>query len=72
MDNLALGEVKVDYEEELMSCVDSFCMEYEPKYDVFAFEGQCDNSLHASILASLSSIPPSTHEVLSNVVIFLS
>jgi len=28
---------------------------------IFAFEDQCDDSLHASILASLSSMPPS-HE----------
>ena len=37
-------------------------MEYEPEYDAFAFEDQCDDSLHASILASLSSIWPSSHE----------
>ena len=39
MGDLALGEVDVDYEEELMSCAyESFSIEYEPKYNAFAFE----------------------------------
>jgi len=37
-------------------------MEYVPKYDATTFEDQCDNLLHASILASFSYIPPSSHE----------
>jgi len=58
-----LGEVRVDYEEELMLCVfESFCMEYEPEYDAFIFEDQCDDSLHASILASPFSIFLSSNE----------
>jgi len=45
-----------------MTCVyESFCMEYEPEFDTFVSEEQCDNSLHASILASLSSIPSPSH-----------
>ena len=47
---LVLGEIGVDCEEELMSCVyESFCMEYEPEYDAFAFENQCDDSLYICI-----------------------
>jgi len=37
-------------------------MEYEPKFDTFAFEEQRDYSLHSSILASLSSLPSPSHE----------
>ena len=41
-----LGKVEVDYEEELISCVyEPFCMGYEPEFDTFAFEDQCDDSL---------------------------
>ena len=39
-----------------------FYLEYEPKYDAFAFEDQCDDSLHASILAFLTSISSSSHK----------
>ena len=58
-----MGEVRVDYEEELMLCVfESFCMEYEPEYDALAFEDQYDDSLQAYIVALLSSIPPLSYE----------
>ena len=58
-----MGEVGVDYKEELMSCVyESFCMEYEPEYDAFAFEDQCVDSLYASILVSFTSMSSSSHE----------
>jgi len=40
-----------------MSCVyELFCVEYEPEYDTFAFEEQCDESLHALILASRADL----------------
>ena len=51
-----------------MSCVyKSFCMGHEPEFDTFAFEEQYDESLRASILASLSSFPSPFHEALPNV-----
>ena len=31
-------------------------MNYEPEFDTFAFDEQCDDSLHASLLASLTSL----------------
>jgi len=37
-------------------------MEYEPEYDVFAFEDQCDDSLHASILTFFTSVSSLSHE----------
>ena len=42
----------------------SFCMEYEPEFDTFSFDEQCDDSLHASLLASLTSLPLSPNESL--------
>jgi len=42
-------------------------MEYELEFSTFAFEKQCDDSLHASILASFSSIPSPSHEALPSV-----
>jgi len=46
-----------------MSCVhESFCMEYEPEFDTFAFKEQSEDLLHASILASLSFLPTPSHE----------
>jgi len=51
-----------------MSCVyESFYIEYEPEYNAFAFEDQCDDSLHASILASFTSMSSSSHEALPSV-----
>ena len=70
MGDFALREVEVDYEEGLKSCVhESFFMEYTPEHDVFAFEDQCDDSLQASVLTSLSSILPSSHEAPPNVLL---
>jgi len=46
-------------------CVyESFCVEYEPEFDTFAFDEQCDDSLHASLLAYLTSLSPSSNESL--------
>ena len=65
MSDFAFGEVRVDCEEELMSRVyELFCMEYKPEYDTSAFEDQCGNSLHASILTSFNSMSSSYHEAL--------
>jgi len=36
--------------------------EYEPEYDAFTFDDQCDDSLHASILASFTTMSSSSHE----------
>ena len=58
-----LGGVEFEHEEKLMLCVnESFYMKYELEFDTFAFEEQCDDSLHAFILASLSSLPSPSHE----------
>ena len=52
-----------DHDEELISCLyESFCMEYEPISNAFAFDDQCNDSLHASILRSISSLPSPFHE----------
>jgi len=61
--DFSLGEVEFDHEDVLNSCVyESFCVEYEPGFDTFAFGKQCDDSLHASILTSLSSLLSPSHE----------
>jgi len=39
-------------------------MEYEPEFDTFSFDEQRDDSLHASLLASLTSLPLSPNESL--------
>jgi len=58
-----LGGVEFEHEEKLMLCVnESFYMKYELEFDTFAFEEQCDDSLHAFILAYLSSLPSPSHE----------
>jgi len=69
--DFSLGGVEFDSEEELMSCVyESFCVEYEPEFNTFIFEEQCNDSLHASILTSLSSIPSPSHEAHPSVIVF--
>ena len=61
--DFSLEEVKFDHNEELMSFMyESFCMEYELEYDTFVFDDQRDNPLHASILASISSLPSLSHQ----------
>ena len=56
--DLACEELEFVNDDEIASCVyKSFCMEYEPKFDTFAFDEQFDDSLHASLLASLTSLP---------------
>ena len=61
--DLYLEKVECDHEEEVMCYVcKPFCMEYEPTYDVFAFDDQCDDLIHASTLASISSRPALSHE----------
>jgi len=47
-------------------------MEYELQCDAFAFEDQYDNSLHAFILTSFSSISPSSNEAPPSVSSFSS
>jgi len=42
-------------------------MEYEPEFDTFAFDEQCDDSLHASHLPSLISLPLSSYEAVPSV-----
>jgi len=37
---------------------------YELEYNIFAFDDQCDDLLHASILASISSPSSPSHEAL--------
>ena len=67
MEDFSCGELEFD-DDEVASCVyESFCTEYEPEFDTFAFDEQCDDSLHASLLASLTSLPLSFHEALPNV-----
>ena len=68
MGDLLFGGVEFDHEEELMSYVyESFCKGYEAEFDTFAFEKQYDESLHAFILASLSSFPSPSHKALLSV-----
>jgi len=43
--------------EKLEFVNESFCMEYEPEFDTFSFDEQCDDALHASLLVSLTSLP---------------
>ena len=58
-----MKEVDFDHEGVLLSGVyDLFCMEYKPKYDIFAFDDECEDFLHASNLASISSSPYQTEE----------
>jgi len=40
--------------------------------DTFAFDKQCDDSVHASILISLSSLPSSSYKAPSNMPSFAS
>ena len=47
-------------------------MGYEPEFDTFEFKEQYDDSLHAYILASLSSFPSPSHETLPSVLSFSS
>jgi len=42
-------------------------MEYEPEFFTFAFKKQCGDSLHESILASISSLLSPSHEALLSV-----
>ena len=53
--------MEFDHEDGLISYVyESFCMEYELEFDIFAFDDQCDYLIHESILASISfSLSPS-------------
>ena len=44
-------------------------MEHELEFDTFVSEEQCDNSLYALILASLSSILSPSHETPFNVLL---
>ena len=37
-------------------------MNYEPEFDTFAFDEQCDDSVHASLLASLTSLPAPSND----------
>ena len=68
MGDFLLGGVEFGHKEELMSCVyESFYMEYEPEFDTFVYKEQYDDSLHASILASLSSFPSPFHKALRSV-----
>jgi len=68
VEDLSCGELELVNDDELASCVyESFCMECEPEFDTFAFDEQCDDSLHASLLASLTSFPLSFHEALPSV-----
>jgi len=61
----ACEELEFVNDDKIGSCVyESFCMECEPEFDTFAFDEQCDDSLHASLLASLTSLPLSPNESL--------
>jgi len=51
VEDLACEELEFVNDDEIASCVyESFCMEYEPEFDTFSFDEQCDDSLHASLL----------------------
>ena len=61
--DFSLEEVEFDHNEELMSCVcESFCIGYEPEYDMFAFDDQCDDLLLASLLTSIYALSSSSYE----------
>jgi len=63
-----LAEVEFDDKKELMSRVyESIYMKYKPEFDAFAFEEQCDDLLHASILAYFSSLPSLSCEALPSI-----
>ena len=56
---LLIWGIEFDDDDELVSYVyESFCMEYEPEFDTFAFDEQCDDSLHASPSCMLHLSPP--------------
>jgi len=63
VEDIACRELEFVNDDEIASCVyESFCIEYEPEFNAFSFDEQCDDSLHASLLASLTSLPLSFHE----------
>ena len=65
VENLTCEELEFVNDDEIASCVyESFCMQYEPEFETFSFNEQCDDSLHASLLASLTSLPLSSNESL--------
>jgi len=67
VEDFSCGELEFD-DDELAPCVyESFCMEYDLEFNKFAFDEQCDDSLHARLLASLISLPLSSHEALPSV-----
>jgi len=41
-------------------------MNYEPEFDTFAFDEQCDDSLHAYLVTSLTSLPTPSNDHLPN------
>jgi len=63
VEGLACEELEFAHDDEITSCVyESFYMDYEPEFDIFAFDEQCDDSLHASLLASLTSLPAPSND----------
>jgi len=67
VEDFSYGELEFNH-DELESCLyESFCMEYEPEFDTLAFDEQCDDSLCASLLKSLTSLPVSFHEALPSI-----
>ena len=58
VEDLACEELEFVHDDVITSCVyESFYMDYEPEFATFAFDAQCDDSLHASLLTSLTSLP---------------
>ena len=65
MEDLACEELEFVNDDEIALCVyESFFMEYEPEFDTFSFDEQCDDSFHASLVTSLTSLPLSPNESL--------
>jgi len=63
VEDLACEELEFVHDDEITSCVyESFYVDYELEFATFAFDAQCDDSLHASLLASLTSLPTPSND----------